>query len=121
MNRVLRTVLAGTLLMMVIGVTRADSVRDMDSKTKKEETYTGTIEEENPGGIKIKVREGKTTVVKQVPAGAITRVIYDSVDVDKLTYNAPFNKVDRRGWRRTPRPAQASCSTRWMVSRSWTA
>jgi hypothetical protein len=95
MNRLLRTVLAGTLVLALAGLTWAqDIVTYKNHTTKKDDDYRGTIEEEGPGGIKIKVKVGKETEVKQVKTGDIVSVYYQTKDVDKLTFKQPFGKQD---------------------------
>jgi hypothetical protein len=96
MIRILRTTLAACLVLLIVGLTRAqDIVGYTDRVAKKGAEYRGTIEEEGPGGIKIKVKEGKETVVKTVSAKDITDVYYQTAAVDRLTYRQPFGRLSR--------------------------
>jgi hypothetical protein len=101
MNRILRAVLTGGMVLALVGLTRAqdskrstDIVRYVPSGAKKEAEYRGTIEDESPSGLKIKVREGKDMVVKTVPAREITYIFYSGPDVDSLTYRRPFGRLE---------------------------
>ncbi|MFO0927022.1 MAG: tetratricopeptide repeat protein [Gemmataceae bacterium] len=96
MSRWLRAALSLALVVTVYGVTRGqDAVLYTDRATKKEARYTGTIEDESPAGIKIKVKEGKETVTRAVPTPDIVSVQYQTKDIDKLTFRAPFAKEER--------------------------
>ncbi|MFO0845000.1 MAG: hypothetical protein U0797_21840 [Gemmataceae bacterium] len=72
-----------------------DSVYYRDRAAKKELEHRGKIEAESPAGLSIKVREAKDDVVKQVPTDDVTQVIYGQAGVDRVTYRAPFGKLDR--------------------------
>jgi hypothetical protein len=95
MNGLLRAALAGALVVAVVGASRADTVHFIDRATKKEKTYVGTIQEESLAGIKIKLRSGKNPPVMTVPPGDVTYVVYETKDVDAVSYRAPFRKEDR--------------------------
>lgn len=104
MFRWLRAVLALAVVLVVLGVTRAqDAVFYTDRATKKEARHTGTIEEEGPGGIKIKVKEGRDLLVKTVPSADIVSVQYQTKEIDKLTFRAPFVKEERGLKAETPK------------------
>jgi hypothetical protein len=94
--RLLRTVLAGVLVLALAGLTWAqDIVTYKNHKTKKDDSYRGTIQEEAPGGIKIKVKDGKEMVVKRVPTRDIVSIYYQTAEVDKLTFTRPIGKQER--------------------------
>src|SRR5687767_11902840 len=96
MNRWLRAGLSVVLVLVVIGVTQAqDTVIYKKPTMKKEELHFGPIEEETPGGIKIKVRDGKDTKVVLVPTSEIVQVKYKVAEVDAVTLRAPFSKEER--------------------------
>lgn len=96
MSRWLRAALACTLVLTVYGVTRAqDVIYYTDRAAKKEARYSGSIAEESPAGIKIQVKDGKDTVTKLVPTPDIVSVQYQTKDVDKLSFRAPFVKEER--------------------------
>ena len=97
MRRIMRgAVLAGLVLAALAGQgagqgTRANAeVRYMDRAAKKEVKVKCRIVEENPGGIKISVREGKKEVVKQIAPDVIVHVLYPSENA--ILYNKGFNK-----------------------------
>src|SRR4051794_1310379 len=93
----LRAVLASGLVLAVIGVTSAqDTVIFKNRTTKKEDRYVGTIEDESPSGIKIKVKEGKETPTKVVPTSDILVVQYDAPGVSASEFRSLyFAKEDR--------------------------
>jgi hypothetical protein len=101
MKRFLRYALLTMLVLVLSGLTRAqdtkksDQVRYLPPGAKKEAEYRGTIEEESPAGIKIKVREGKEMNVKTVPAREITYVFYHTPEVDAIAYRRPFGRLDQ--------------------------
>jgi hypothetical protein len=89
MNRSLRAALTGALLLMLAGATLAeDRVLFHNRTTKKDDEVRGKIEEETPGGIKIKDKRTKQT--RMVPAADIQQVIYDALDV--VTFRTPDGK-----------------------------
>ncbi len=96
--RMLRTALAGVLLLGVVSLTRADSVclidpaKKAEDKDRESEQRNITIEDEGPGGIKIKMKMGKNDVIKQVPVKDIVFVVYETPSVSRLTFRAPFSK-----------------------------
>jgi tetratricopeptide (TPR) repeat protein len=93
--RLLRTVLAGVLVLALAGLTWAqDIVTYKNHATKKDDDFRGTIEEEGPGGVKIKVKEGKGTAVKEVKTGDIVSIYYQTNEVDKLSFKQPFGKQE---------------------------
>ena len=94
MIRLLRAALAGGMLLVMVGLCRADIVYYMNRATKKEDDFRGTIQEENPGGIKIKLKGAKGDV-KEVAAKDIVRVTYESPDVPAATFRAPFVKESK--------------------------
>jgi hypothetical protein len=91
------------MMLVLVGLSRADIVYFKNRATKKEDEYRGTIEEENPVGIKIKLKAGKMEI-KEVPTQDIVRVVYETPDVDPVTFRAPFNK--ERSARGMTRPKQ---------------
>lgn len=92
--RMLRTALAGVLLLGVVSLTRADSVclidpaKKAEDKDRESEQRNITIEDEGPGGIKIKMKMGKNDVIKQVPVKDIVFVVYETPSVSRLTFRA---------------------------------
>jgi hypothetical protein len=102
MTCLLRSALLCVLVLALVGLTQAqdtkrspDIVRYIPSGTKKEAEVRGIIEEESPSGLKLKVREGKETATKTVPAREITYVFYYTPEVDALTYRRPFGRLDQ--------------------------
>lgn len=92
----LRVVLSLVLVMAVFGLARAqDVVSYFDRVAKKDQEYKGTIEEETSAGIKIKVKAGKDTESKFVPAASISRVFYQHRDVTLVEYRQAFGKEER--------------------------
>src|SRR5262245_48005418 len=77
---------AALLVVVMWGAARAEDVTYLDRKAKKEVDVTGTITEEGPGGIKIKVRVGKDTETRSIAADDIVKV------VDKLSFKTPLGK-----------------------------
>jgi hypothetical protein len=93
MIRLLRPALAGAMVLAMVGLTRADSVYYLDPATKKPTEYRKIIiEEEGPGGIKIRMKENKKDVVKQIQAKDILELVYETPTVDRVTFRTPFNK-----------------------------
>src|SRR5262245_46916135 len=91
MNRLPRAALTGALLLMLVGATLAeDRVMFHNRTTKKDDEVRGKIEEETPGGIKIKEKRSKKT--QFVPARDIQQVIYDTPDADAVTFRTPDGK-----------------------------
>src|SRR4051794_20053376 len=77
-------------------VAAQDTVTYHDRGTKKNDAQvTGVIIEESARGIKIKVREGKNEVVKDVPAGDVQQVQYKVAGVLPAEFRAPFSKEIR--------------------------
>jgi hypothetical protein len=99
----MRRILAAVLVLAVWGVAAAqDVVYFHDRAAKGEQKLVGSIEEEAPSGLKIKLKDGMDTV-KQVPAADITRVEYHDKEVTAVEYRRPFTKEDAA--RKSDRPA----------------
>lgn len=93
MNR-LRVLVAVGVVAAVWGVVRAqDAVYYADRGAKAEKKLVGTIEEEGPSGIKLRLKDGKDTV-QQIPAATITRVEYQDRSVSIVDYRRPFGKEE---------------------------
>ncbi len=71
---------------------KSDSITFTNRATKKEETIKGQITEEGPGGIKVKIREGKKESERVIPAGDITYIEYMGVDINPIEYRKGFSK-----------------------------
>ncbi len=77
-------------------VAAQDTVTYHDRVTKKNDAQvTGVIQGESARGIKIKVREGKNEVVKEIPASDIQQVQYKVAGVLPAEFRAPFSKEFR--------------------------
>lgn len=89
----IRKLTASALLAALASLALAqDIVHYNDRVTKKNnEKLVGTIEEESPSGIKIKVKDQ----VKLIPAADIVRVEYKPKGWAALDYRNPFGKEDR--------------------------
>lgn len=62
-----------------------DVVYFVDAGTKKETNVRGVIEKETPTSIKLRTKSG----VKDVPAEAVTQVVYESKTVDAIAFRTP--------------------------------
>lgn len=105
MSRVIPLAALGAFLLLLAATplvraqtdkSKLDRVYYMDPATKKEADVYGKIEDESPGGIKLKVREGKEDKVKTIPAELITRVYYFTPDVAALEFNS--GAVNEANW-----------------------
>ena len=74
-------------------VAAQDAVFYTDRAAKGELKLVGVIEEEAPAGLKVKPKDAKEPV-RQIPAGAITRVEYTDKEVSAVDYRRPFTKED---------------------------
>ena len=92
-----RWLMTAVLAACLTGMVAAqDIVTYHDRVTKKKGAEVrGKIEEESPKGIKIKVREGKKEVIKEIPASDIERILYKAEGVLPPEFRAPFAKEDR--------------------------
>jgi tetratricopeptide (TPR) repeat protein len=100
MHRWLLTALL-TVGLAGLALARQDSVNYFDRVAKKKDSVkiTGKIEEESPAGIKIRVKEGKKEIVKEIPTADIEQIEYRVPEVTTLNFRAPFNKEAL--WRRS--------------------
>ena len=81
------------VLLAALGVLQAQeaTIQYKDRVAKKDGVVvTGTIEEENFLGLKLKI--GKAAESKFIAAADIERITYKTKDVIALEYSAPFNK-----------------------------
>jgi predicted negative regulator of RcsB-dependent stress response len=89
-----RWLMSAVLAVFLTGlVAGQDIVYYYDRVTKKDkEQVRGTIEEESPKGIKIKVKDGKQFVSKLIQASDIREVTYKIPNVTALEWREPFGK-----------------------------
>ena len=90
----------GCVLIAGPRVRAEDTVYFMDPATKKETTLKGTIDKEDPTGIKLKTKGG----VKDIPALDITQIVYDNKIVDAISFREPF-KNEANALKPTAKPA----------------
>lgn len=89
-----RILLAAGLALGLLGVVKAqDTVYFVDRVANKDMTYVGSIVEESPLGIKLRLR-GKEGEVKLIPAETITRVDYQDKEVAAVDYRRPLGKLE---------------------------
>jgi hypothetical protein len=82
-----RLALGAVAATLVISVAWAeDIVYYNDPATKKEAQVKGTIEEENPAGVKVKAGRA----VKAIPATDVTQIVYGHKDVSTIDFRRPF-------------------------------
>ncbi len=91
MYRCLLTVVLGAC---VVGLAAAqDTVFYYDQVTKKDNAQlVGVIEGEDARGIKIKVKDGKNMVVKEIRSGDIREIHFKVAEVSPLDYRRPFGR-----------------------------
>jgi len=88
---VLATSLAGVALAQP---GKADSIDFINRATKKTESIKAQIIDESPGGVKIKVREGKKDSERVIPAADIVYIQYSGTDINPLEYRKGFSKEE---------------------------
>jgi predicted negative regulator of RcsB-dependent stress response len=71
-------------LLVVSSAWGQDRIRYLDKTTRKEQTATGSIEEETPGKVMYKLSGGVGT--KEIPAGDIVDIVYEVAPGVKLDY-----------------------------------
>jgi hypothetical protein len=94
---------AGWLVLGLSGVARAqdrDKVTYLDGATRKPAEADGSIEQEGPGGIKVRTRAG----VVEIPALDVLQVNYRTKKVSAFDFRQPAAKEDRA--RRATKPAE---------------
>jgi hypothetical protein len=94
---------AGCLVVGPAGVARAqdrDKVTYLDRATRKQAEAEGSIEQESPGGIRIKTRAG----VVDIPALDVRQVNYKTKNVSAYEFRQPAAREDRAA--RASKPAE---------------
>jgi tetratricopeptide (TPR) repeat protein len=97
MKRLLLTALFGGFL---VAAAQADTIFTHDPATKKDTRENGTVQEESPTGIKIRMG----TKVREIPAAQVLHIDYDNPTVPATSFREPYGK-EMRALQAAPRSA----------------
>lgn len=90
-----RASLSALLLLGVCAAAHAQDVVYYTERGKKgEQKATGSVEDESPAGVKVKLKDGKDTM-QAIATGAILRIDYQDKAVSVVDYRRPFGKEEQ--------------------------